>query len=93
MFNVTPLPNVNPFVMNRDPVSVKLLLSVTPLKVAEPLAVSVGVASESINVPPLIVPLRPFKPPVLNIPALPRSNVPVLVRIPVRLTVVPVALV
>ena len=56
------------------------------------LAVVSAVPSVLMMVPPKMVPLTLFRPPVLKIPALPMSSVPVVLsNVPVRLTVLPAA--
>ena len=85
-------PKVMPPGRYKLPVTVRLLPSVTPLKVPL-LLVKAGAASVSVTVPPLIVPLRLVKPNVPNEPAPPIFTVPAFVSVPVMLRPPPVWLI
>ena len=91
---VAPLASVMPLVTNSPPLTVRprlsLLPRITPLSVGLPEAVRARPA-ELMMVPPVMVPLTLFRPPLPNTPALSMSSVwPVLFRIPVMLTRPPV---
>ena len=91
---LAPLASVMPLVTSRPPFTVRfrllLLPSVTLFSVGVAEAVR-ALPAELMMVPPVIVPLRLFRPPVPNTPALSMSSVrPVLFRMPVMLTRPPV---
>ena len=88
LLTATPLPKVRPWRIQRSPRSLRLLPMVTPSSVA--LLLTRAVPSLLSTVPPVMVPLRPVRPPVPNGPALPMFSVlPPLFSVPLRFTVLP----